>query len=137
MILPDVLFVKKANLNLVIHHKWLVLSYMQILWGKIFLLKLYRKRRNLYEGKMAEVDNQASPVEVVNTRAGFFDEKQDAEYFGFGFIAGGLLVGILGSVMGNILSELVLDEMRINKFGYREDGKDTKRSFWKLGESNE
>ena len=82
---------------------------------------------------MAENDNQAAPVEVVNTRAGFFDEKQDAEYFGFGFIAGGLLVGILGSVMGNILSELVLDEMRINKFGYRGAG-DKKRSFWKLGE---
>ena len=82
----------------------------------------------------AESDNQAAPVEIINSREGFFDEKQDAEYFGFGFIAGGLLVGVLGSVIGNIFSELLLDEMRINKFGYHQDSTGEKRSFWKLGE---
>jgi len=80
----------------------------------------------------AESSKRAAPVEVINNRAGFFDEKQDREYFGFGFIAGGILVAVFGTILGNILSELVLDEMRVNKFGYRSN--EEKGSFWKLGE---
>jgi len=79
----------------------------------------------------AESSKGPAPVEVVNNREGFFDEKQDREYFGFGFIAGGILVAVFGTILGNILSELVLDEMRVNKFGYRSNDEG---SFWKLGE---
>ena len=74
----------------------------------------------------------AAPVEVVNSRSGFFDDEQDKEYFGFGFIVGGIIVGVLGTIFGNIFSELVLDEMRVNKFGYR-DSSQTESSFWQLG----
>ena len=73
----------------------------------------------------------ASPVEVVNNRAGFFDDEQDKEYFGFGFIVGGIIVGVLGTIFGNIFSELVLDEMRVKKFGYR-DSSQKESSFWEL-----
>lgn len=73
----------------------------------------------------------ASPVEVVNNRAGFFDDEQDKEYFGFGFIVGGIIVGVLGTIFGNIFSELVLDEMRVKKFGYR-DSSQKDSSFWEL-----
>ena len=73
----------------------------------------------------------AAPVEVVNNRAGFFDDEQDKEYFGFGFIVGGIIVGVLGTIFGNIFSELVLDEMRVKKFGYR-DSSQTESSFWEL-----
>ena len=73
----------------------------------------------------------AAPVEVVNNRQGFFDDEQDKEYFGFGFIVGGIIVGVLGTIFGNIFSELVLDEMRVNKFGYR-DSSQTESSFWEL-----
>ena len=73
----------------------------------------------------------AAPVEVINNRAGFFDDEQDKEYFGFGFIVGGIIVGVLGTIFGNIFSELVLDEMRVKKFGYR-DSSQTESSFWEL-----
>ena len=56
----------------------------------------------------------------MNNRSGFFDDEQDKEYFGFGFIVGGIIVGVLGTIFGNIFSELVLDEMRVKKFGYRD-----------------
>jgi hypothetical protein len=82
------------------------------------------------ESFRAESTKSAAPVEVVNNREGFFDEKQDREYFGFGFIVGGIIVGVLGTIFGNIFSELVLDEMRVNKFGYRGTGE--KSSFWEL-----
>ena len=47
----------------------------------------------------------AAPVEVVNNRSGFFDDEQDKEYFGFGFIVGGIIVGVLGTIfLGRMVS---------------------------------
>jgi hypothetical protein len=73
-----------------------------------------------------------SNVEVIDdNRSGFFDDEKDKEYFGFGFIVGGVIVGVLGTIFGNIFSELVLDEMRVKKFGYL-DKSQTESSFWEL-----
>ena len=106
-------------------------------WDKILdkathqVNKDYKELRAEEKKPKKKPSKSAAPVEVVNSRAGFFDDEQDKEYFGFGFIVGGIIVGVLGTIFGNIFSELVLDEMRVKKFGYRDSGQ-TESSFWEL-----
>lgn len=100
--------------------------------GEKYAGKIGRQEFNAESKKSKKKPSKsAAPVEVVNNRQGFFDDEQDKEYFGFGFIVGGIIVGVLGTIFGNIFSELVLDEMRVNKFGYR-DSSQTESSFWEL-----
>jgi|TARA_B100000902_G_scaffold277983_1_gene263813 hypothetical protein len=75
-----------------------------------------------------EETEEATPVKVVQERR---------EYI-HGVIIGGVIVGVLATVFGNVLSEFVLDDLRQahRKFGYESSWWDRMKSlkFWKLGE---
>jgi len=78
----------------------------------------------------AETDSEeaATPVKVVQERRDFVN----------GVVIGGVVVGVLATVFGNVLSELILDDLRQahRKFGYESSWWDRMKSlkFWKLGE---
>jgi|DEB0MinimDraft_3_1074331.scaffolds.fasta_scaffold11238_5 hypothetical protein len=79
----------------------------------------------------AETDSEqseATPVKVVQERRDFVN----------GVVIGGVVVGVLATVFGNVLSELILDDLRQahRKFGYESSWWERlkKLKFWKLGE---
>lgn len=78
----------------------------------------------------AETDSEeaATPVKVVQERRDFVN----------GVVIGGVVVGVLATVFGNVLSELILDDLRQahRKFGYESSWWDRMKTlkFWKLGE---
>jgi len=78
----------------------------------------------------SEETEEATPVKVVQERR---------EYI-HGVIIGGVIVGVLATVFGNVLSELLLDDLRQahRKFGYEYESSWWERmkslKFWKLGE---
>jgi hypothetical protein len=76
----------------------------------------------------AETDSEATPVKVVQERRDFVN----------GVVIGGVIVGVLATVFGNVLSELILDDLRQahRKFGYESSWYERlkKLKFWRLGE---
>lgn len=91
----------------------------------------YRAVRSATYNSESEVDTETEktiPVKVVKERREFVN----------GVIVGGVVVGVLATVLGNVISELVLDDLRQahRKFGYESSWWQRMKSlkFWKLGE---
>jgi len=85
------------------------------------------KTRKSLAAESTETD-LATPVKVVQERRDFVT----------GVVIGGVVVGVLATVFGNVLSELILDDLRQahRKFGYESSWWERMKSlkFWKLGE---
>lgn len=88
----------------------------------------HRAVRTQFRSETTEAEPETVPVKVVQERREFVN----------GVIVGGVIVGVLATVLGNVISELVLDDLRQShrKFGYESSWWQRMKTlkFWKLGE---